>query len=224
MALLANPWAACFVRPERESILYHTFRSWIQGGIFMSRKRANKTRPFVQLDAQLIRLYLPIIGAHGLAVYTTLKLHENRRTGQCNPSYQTVADETGLSRPTVIKYTQLLAALKLIVIVPIWLSIERRSSNQYVFASLGDLDRKEPVPIPPPDGYVEENGGGQGDFPPPEKAVKIVDYPSQQDIPKPNPLNQNDITNNTTPQKSNTAKQKTQHASGRGGTALRYRY
>ena len=171
----------------------------------MSRKRANKTRPFVQLDAQLLRLYMPIIGAQGLAVYTALKLHENRRTGQCNPSYQTIAGETGLSRPTVIKYARLLATLKLIVIVPIWTSVNDRSSNQYVFASLDALDRQKPEPIPPPDGY---EGGGQGASPPPEKPENGINHPGQTDIPKPITLNQINLTSDTTPEISISTKQK----------------
>jgi len=172
----------------------------------MSRRRANKTRPFVKLDAQLLKLYMPIIGAHGLAVYTTLKLHENRRTGQCNPSYQTIADETGLSRPTVIKYAQLLSRLNLVKIVPIWTAVSDRSSNQYVFVRLDELDRQEPVPIPPPDGH---EGGDQGGLPPAEKAENLINYPSKRSIPKPDPLNQSNITSTETLKKSNPSKQKT---------------
>ncbi len=109
----------------------------------MSRKRANKTRPFVQLDAKLLKNYMPIIGPNGLAVYTCLKLHENRRTGQCNPSYQTVAEETGLSRRSVIRYTAQLIKLKLISPTPLWSKKGNRTSNQYNLTDPNRLDYGE---------------------------------------------------------------------------------
>jgi hypothetical protein len=57
---------------------------------------------------------IPQIGTNGFTVYAALKKFENRHTGRCYPSYQTLATTTGLDRKTVIKYVDLLVEYRLI--------------------------------------------------------------------------------------------------------------
>ncbi len=157
----------------------------------MAKRSSRKSRPFVQLDAKLLQLYLPRIGPNGLAVYACLKLHENRRTGQCNPSYQTLADEIGISRPTVIKYAYMLEALKLVQIRPVWTALADRSSNQYDLTDPHRLEREPMIPIPPPEGI---EGGGQVALPPPGGFENELNPGGQSPLPYPEVLNQKERT------------------------------
>jgi hypothetical protein len=114
---------------------------------------------------------MPIIGTNGFAVYAVLKKHENRHTGRCYPSYQTVADITGLDRTTVIKYTDILVKLGFITKQPHFID-GRQTSNRYGFRD---------VP-------VNKKGGGNGQ--PPQDRVESTDSPGGGAQPQPLPLNQ----------------------------------
>jgi hypothetical protein len=168
----------------------------------VARRRSNKTRGFVQLDAKMLKNYMPIIGPNGLAVYTCLKLHENRRTGQCNPSYQTIANETGLSRRSVIRYARLLINLKLISPIPIWDSKGDRTSNQYNFTDPGRLDYGEGGAEPLQPGSATES-------PPPPEPVPISHHADDNLAPQHHEGNQIYITKEETPEKTAMLKQKT---------------
>jgi hypothetical protein len=89
-------------------------RSYHALAIDSKEKTLMKRRaPHTRIDNRVFD-FMSIIGPNGFAVYAVLKKHENRHTGRCYPSYQTVADITGLDRTTVIKYTTLLVTLGLI--------------------------------------------------------------------------------------------------------------
>jgi hypothetical protein len=167
----------------------------------MSRRRANKTRPFVQFDAKLMKYYMPLIGPNGLAVYTCLKLHENRRTGQCNPSYQTIADETRLSRRSAIRYTALLISLKLISPIAIWSSRGNRTSNQYHLTDPARLDYGQTG------GPGAPKTGGDIPAPPPALPEPPSHYGGDSLAPQPDPLNQIYRTKENTAQKTTPSKQ-----------------
>jgi helix-turn-helix protein len=100
-----------------------------------------------------------------------LKKHENRHTGRCYPSYQTVADITGLNRTTVIKYTTLLVTLGLINKQAFFID-GRQTSNRYSFCDLPARSK-----------------GGRI-VPPPQDRVERSDPPGGANQPKPLPPNQ----------------------------------
>ena len=114
---------------------------------------------------------MDIIGTNGFAVYAVLKKHENRHTGRCWPSYQTVANITGLDRKTVIKYTSLLVVLKLINKQPCFID-GRQTSNRYSFCELPAANK------------------GGGNTPPPLDRGEASDSPSGDVPPQPLPPNQ----------------------------------
>jgi helix-turn-helix protein len=132
----------------------------------MAKDRAPHTR----IDNRIFS-YMSIIGTNGFAVYAVLKKHENRHTGRCYPSYQTVADITGLNRTTVIKYTTLLITLGLINKQAHFID-GRQTSNRYSFRDL-------------PAG----NKGGRT-VPPPQDRVERSNPPGGANQPQPLPLNQ----------------------------------
>lgn len=169
----------------------------------MSRRRANKTRPFVKLDFKLVRHIMPIVGPEGLAVYTCLKMHENRRTGQCNPAYQTIADETGMSRRSAIRYTRILVNLKAVSLVPIWTDKGDRTSNQYNLTDPARFDygQTQAPGVPDP--------GGDTTAPPPPQSVPQAHYGGDSQALDPAPLNQFNATMVEDTEKSSTYKQRT---------------
>jgi len=134
-------------------------------------KMKNRRAPHTRIDNRVFN-YMDIIGTNGFAVYAVLKKHENRHTGRSWPSYQTVADITGLNRTTVIKYTNLLVVLGLINKQAHFID-GRQTSNRYSFRDL------------PAGG----NKGG-GDAPPPQDRVEATDPPGEADQPQPLPSNQ----------------------------------
>ena len=54
------------------------------------------------------------IGIYGLGIYVAIKRHLNQKTGECYPSYQTIARKLGIDRSTVIRYVKKLKALNLL--------------------------------------------------------------------------------------------------------------
>jgi len=51
------------------------------------------------------------IGVYGYAVYSAIKRHLNQKTGDCFPSYATIARKLGIDRGTVIRYVKKLKEL-----------------------------------------------------------------------------------------------------------------
>ena len=72
-----------------------------------------KSRNFFTLPDELFYLNL----GHGpITVYAYLLCCEDRRTHQCHPSYNTIADATGLSVNTVMKHVTTLVDKQLITV------------------------------------------------------------------------------------------------------------
>jgi len=94
---------------------------------------ANSCNSHIRMDIDFIRKYLPIIGPYGFTIYAVIMSHRNAKTGNCFPSYKTIARESKVDRSTVIRYVKLLKELQLID--PQWRFKEDGShnSNQYNF-------------------------------------------------------------------------------------------
>jgi len=122
-----------------------------------------KRAPHTRIDNRIFS-YMDVIGTNGFAVYAVLKKHENRHTGRCYPSYQTVADITGLNRTTVIKYTTLLVTLGLINKQAHFID-GRQTSNRYSFRDLPSGNKRSGTP-PPPQDRVESTDPPGGGAPP----------------------------------------------------------
>src|SRR5438067_10859021 len=99
------------------------------------------------------------IGLAVLGALVVIKSHLNQKTGQCNPSYNTLAKEAGVDRSTMIRYVKRLKAVNLIDPRLRFRDDGGYGANQYHFsASGGEPPEPETVsttrqPLPP-----EEHG------------------------------------------------------------------
>jgi helix-turn-helix protein len=100
--------------------------------------------PYTKVDNSIIDECAAKIGIYGLGIYLAIKRHLNQKTGDCFPSYKTIARKLGIDRGTVIRYVKKLKAFNL-------LSPELRfkedgspTSNQYNFDHGG---RSEQLPV-----------------------------------------------------------------------------
>jgi hypothetical protein len=135
-----------------------------------------KTTPHTRIENSIIDEYLPQIGPYGLTIYIVIKRHLNQKSGQCNPSYGTIARKIGIDRGTVIRHVKKLKALNLISPMLRFKEDGSLSSNQYDFSpapapSTLSADRQEQdeskegsCPEPPP--LVAENHHPGGTAPP----------------------------------------------------------
>jgi hypothetical protein len=73
------------------------------------------------------------IGVYGYAVYCAIKRHLNQKTGDCFPSYGTIARKIGIDRGTVIRYVKKLKALGLLSPQLRFKEDGSPTSNQYNF-------------------------------------------------------------------------------------------
>jgi Helix-turn-helix domain len=121
------------------------------------------TNPHIRIDLDFIREYVPLIGPYGYTIFSVIKAHENGKTGDCFPSYKTIARESKVDRSTVIRYVKKLRELHLIS--PEWRFKEDGSynSNQYNFDKGGRakpptvVAQDNPPSSPPPPKLSEEN-------------------------------------------------------------------
>lgn len=96
------------------------------------------------------------VGAAGIAIYQSLA--SRAWDGQCFPSYQTIADDTGVSRPTAIKYIKKLQNAGLIEVQP---RVNRRgdpTSNLYTLTNLPMLKKKSEAPAEPKFEEIDTSG------------------------------------------------------------------
>jgi hypothetical protein len=95
-----------------------------------------KTTPHTRIENTIIA-NMSEMGVYCYAVYCAIKMHLNQATGDCFPSYATIARITGIHRSTVIECVKKLRVLKLIS--PLWRFKEDGShtSNQYDFQQAG---------------------------------------------------------------------------------------
>ena len=100
---------------------------------------AASTIPFTAIENSSItrasRIGLAVLGA-----LVVIKSHLNQKTGQCNPSYTTLAKEAGVDRSTMIRYVKRLKAVNLIDPRLRFREDGGYAANQYHFAA----PRQEP--------------------------------------------------------------------------------
>jgi hypothetical protein len=117
-------------------------------------------KPHTRIDNEIIDDYLPRIGTYGYTIYSVIKRHLNQKSGQCNPSYATIARKIGIDRGTVIRYVKKLKALGLIAPDLRFKEDGSQSSNQYNFSPAADRDdSKQGSSTEPPPVVVEDNPG-----------------------------------------------------------------
>ena len=76
--------------------------------------KPSATKPHIRINHAFIDENLPKIGVYGMGVCLALLRFLNNTTGQCNPSYKTLARKIGIDRSTVIRYVKKLTALQVL--------------------------------------------------------------------------------------------------------------
>jgi len=134
-----------------------------------------KTTPHTRIENTIIA-NMAEIGVYAYAVYSAIKMHLNQATGDCFPSYATIARITGIHRSTVIECVKKLRVLKLIS--PLWRFKEDGShtSNQYNFQS--------PATSAPSKKIEKSDQTAQGSRPERPPVVAEDDHPSRPERPE----------------------------------------
>jgi hypothetical protein len=89
--------------------------------------------PHTRIDNSIIDNLAAQIGIYGLGIYVAIKRHLNQKTGDCFPSYQTIAKKLHIDRGTVIRYVKKLKAFNLIDPQQRFKEDGSPTSNQYNF-------------------------------------------------------------------------------------------
>jgi hypothetical protein len=124
---------------------------------------AASTIPFTAIENSSIAR-ASHIGLAALGALVVIKSHLNQKTGQCNPSYNTLANEAGVDRSTMIRYVKRLKAVNLIDPRLRFRDDGGYAANQYHFA----VADKQPTPTTPEAvATAAEADRGNGAEPPP---------------------------------------------------------
>ena len=108
--------------------------------------------PHTRIDNSIIDDLASQIGIYGLGIYVAIKRHLNQKTGECYPSYQTIARKLGIDRSTVIRYVKKLKALNLLSPLLRFKEDGSPTSNQYNFSTaaenlVGSSSEQPPVVV-----------------------------------------------------------------------------
>jgi hypothetical protein len=94
---------------------------------------AHAITPHTRIDNSIIDALAAQIGIYGLGIYVAIKRHLNQKTGECFPSYQTIAKKLRIDRGTVIRYVKKLKAFNLLDPQLRFKEDGSPTSNQYNF-------------------------------------------------------------------------------------------
>jgi len=143
----------------------------------ISRRR----QPWAWFDKRVITRYGRQLGPHGIAVYMALAVHVDGEMQRCFPSYQTLAREIGVSRPTVVKAIKTLLKHQLINKEAMQSPEGDAGPNLYSLLDIPDMPIEWSTPAPEvstdersavPEGVVNDvTHGGQSPLPPVVKEV-----------------------------------------------------
>ena len=120
--------------------------------------------PHTRIDNSVIDEYISQIGLAGLGVYVIIKKYLNQQSGQCNPSYATIARKAGVDRSTIIRYVKKLKAFNLLDPQLRFREDGGYASNQYSFSPSAHHPTPQKTIHPL---YEETTDNGSGSEPPP---------------------------------------------------------
>jgi hypothetical protein len=93
--------------------------------------------PHTRIDNSIIDDLASKIGIYGLGIYVAIKRHLNTKTGDCFPSYKTIAKKLHIDRGTVIRYVKKLKAFNVLDPQLRFKEDGSPTSNQYNFQAPG---------------------------------------------------------------------------------------
>src|SRR5918995_1221798 len=90
-----------------------------------SKARKSKQNHWIRFE-EVAKRYIPLLPSSVWTTYTTLFTFRNRKTNQCFPRYQTIADSRGLHRRTIMRHVDILINFGLIekeTIQELWMAV-----------------------------------------------------------------------------------------------------
>jgi hypothetical protein len=129
------------------------------------------------------------IGVYGYAVYCAIKRHLNQKTGDCYPSYATIARKVGIDRGTVIRYVKKLKVLNLVDPLLRFKEDGSPTSNQYNFSPADENSSgsagsgTKQLPVVAQDNHPSSSAPPEQSPPPNKKQRTITDvdfYPTEK--------------------------------------------
>jgi Helix-turn-helix domain len=129
--------------------------------------------PHTRIDNSIIDDLASQIGIYGLGIYVAIKRHLNQKTGECYPSYQTIARKLHIDRGTVIRYVKKLKALGLLCPQLRFKEDGSPTSNQYNFDK-GSGTQQPPV--------VAQDNHPSGSAPPEQSPISNKKQRTMTDV------------------------------------------
>ncbi|MEZ5671905.1 MAG: helix-turn-helix domain-containing protein [Thiotrichaceae bacterium] len=120
------------------------------------------------------------IGAVGIAIYQALA--SRAWEGQCFPSYQTIAEDTGVSRPTAIKYIKILQDAGLIEVQPRHNRRGDPTSNLYTLPDLPLLNKKRAQAASQPAKPIDTSGMSEAEIAESVRKSHFVSRPKKKAV------------------------------------------
>lgn len=140
-----------------------------------------RKHPFYIVDNDMIAVYGAKIGVYGIAVYNVLAYYANKKDTAW-PSYQTIADHLGISRPKVVSTIRVLVANGLIKKEARYSGVGDQASNKYLLVSIHPGGSKQDLPP-----LVNDTNHLVNDVNHPP--VNDVNHPSKPRLPEQDPMN-----------------------------------
>jgi hypothetical protein len=135
--------------------------------------------PHTRIDNSIIDDLASKIGIYGLGIYVAIKRHLNTKTGDCFPSYKTIAKKLHIDRGTVIRYVKKLKAFNVLDPQLRFKEDGSPTSNQYNFQGAGN---SAPSKDTDKEVYIVQGGGTE---PPP--LIAEDNQPSGTEPPEQSP-------------------------------------
>jgi Helix-turn-helix domain len=136
--------------------------------------------PHTRIDNSIIDDLASQIGIYGLGIYVAIKRHLNQKTGDCFPSYKTIAKKLHIDRGTVIRYVKKLKAFNLLDPQLRFKEDGSPASNQYNFEA---AETSAPSKNTDKEVYIVQGGGTE-----PLPVVAQVNQPGGTEPPEQSPL------------------------------------
>jgi hypothetical protein len=127
----------------------------IYGSAPKSTPRKQQKNHWIRFE-EIAKCYIPLLPSSVWTTYTTLFTFRNRKTNQCFPRYQTIADSRGLHRRTIMRHVDILINFGLIEKTHRFYddNVKReyggQRSNKYWFVSFSPLNVTPPMTAAPP--------------------------------------------------------------------------
>lgn len=147
---------------------------------------------FFIVDNEVLEVFGSYIGVYGWAAYGVLAKHANRSGTGAFPSFQTIADLVGMSRPKAIDGVQALVDCGLVIKAPRMIEGRGQTTNSYTLVNVKKLISSGATPPCKPRLQGADDDRSKRGLPPP---VNVVDGGSKPRLHDQDPMNKTPLNN-----------------------------